>query len=100
MAVKGNLRVSMRARPREDCAGARVESGKETMTMRGQTERRAAAAAHVSAASDQKSRLMRALEGEPTLAPGIQRSMVRAFWSKTPLAAHADPRAIAGLIGE
>ncbi len=68
--------------------------------MRGQTQSQAAAAGRVSAASDQKSRLMRALEGEPTLAPGIQRSMVRAFWSKTPLALHADPRAIAGLIGE
>lgn len=40
---------------------------------------------------------MRALapDAAPELAPGIQRSMVRAFWSRTPLAAHADARAIA-----
>ena len=44
-----------------------------------------------------KRQLMGALDAEPDLAPGIERSMVRAFWSRTPLAAHCDPRAIAGI---
>ena len=42
-------------------------------------------------------RLKGALDAEPDLAPGIERSMVRAFWSRTPLAAHCDARAIAGI---
>jgi hypothetical protein len=39
-------------------------------------------------------RLVRALEGAPELAPGIERSMVLALWCRTPLAAHADARAL------
>lgn len=44
--------------------------------------------------------LNRALESAdiaPELAPGIERSMNRAFWSRSPLAAHADARVIAAL---
>ena len=44
---------------------------------------------------DQKGRQMAALHGEPELAPGIQRSHDRAFWSRRPLGAHADARVIA-----
>lgn len=39
-----------------------------------------------------------ALDADPELAPGIERSMVRAFWSRAPLAAGVDPQAIAGLV--
>jgi hypothetical protein len=46
---------------------------------------------------DLQRRLKGALDAEPDLAPGIERSMVRAFWSRTPLAAHCDARAIAGI---
>ncbi len=38
---------------------------------------------------------MAALHGEPELAPGIQRSHDRAFWSRRPLGAHADARVVA-----
>jgi hypothetical protein len=62
--------------------------------MRGQ--RMSSAKPEQSAASLRR-RLQGALESPSDLAPGIERSMVRAFWSRTPLAAHADARAIAGL---
>lgn len=49
------------------------------------------------ASGDLQRKLKSALDADPELAPGIERSMVRAFWSRTPLAAHSDPRVIAGL---